>query len=358
MSDDDTEKNHEPTQKKLDDARKKGEFAKSTDLNTVAAYAGFLLCAITLGPWGFEYAGQHLASLLTNADYLSRDLSSGGAGGHLGSIILQIGVGMSPLFAIPTLVVLTTVLCQRALVFTPSKLTPKAERISILGNAKQKFGRAGLFEFAKSFTKLTVYSFLLAYVFVDGAAELVSLSGLEARGIVLSLFELTRLFLAKVVVVALVIGVLDCSFQYAEHIRKNRMSFQELQDEAKASEGDPHMKQQRRQKGYEIAMSQMMKDVDTADVVLVNPTHYAVALKWDRMRGGAPICVAKGVDHIALAIRERAMAAGVAIRHDPPTTRALHASLKIGDEVLPEHYKPVAAAIRFAETLRKMGGRR
>ncbi len=357
MADDDTEKSHEPTQKKLDDARKKGEFAKSTDLNTVAAYAGFLLGAVTLGPWGLEYAGARLARLLTNADYLAKDLTEGGAGGHLGSTIMEVGIGMTPLFAVPAFVVLTSVLCQRALVFTPSKLMPKAERVSILGNAKQKFGRAGLFEFFKSFTKLTVYSLLLAYVIVSGSAELVSLAGLEARGIVLSLFELTRLFLAKVVIVALVIGVLDYFFQYTEHIRKNRMSFQELQDEAKSSEGDPHMKQQRRQKGYEIAMSQMMADVDTADVVLVNPTHYAVALKWDRMKGGAPVCVAKGVDHIALAIRDRAMQAGVAVRHDPPTTRALHASLQIGDEVLPEHYKPVAAAIRFAETLRKMGQR-
>ena len=136
------------------------------------------------------------------------------------------------------------------------------------------------------------------------------------------------------------------------------MSYQEVRDELKSSEGDPALKQQRRQKGYEIAMSQMMADVDTADVVLVNPTHFAVALKWDRLSGRAPVCVAKGADHVAFAIRERAIAAGVAIRSDPPTARALHASLNIGDEVQPEHYKPVAAAIRFAESLRKMARRR
>ena len=123
-------------------------------------------------------------------------------------------------------------------------------------------------------------------------------------------------------------------------------------DEAKASEGDPHVKQQRRQKGYEIAMNQMLADVPKADVVVVNPTHYAVALKWSRLPGEAPVCVAKGVDEIAAQIREVAMEAGVPIHRDPPTARAIHATVRIGEEIRPEHYQAIAAAIRFAEKMR------
>ena len=131
------------------------------------------------------------------------------------------------------------------------------------------------------------------------------------------------------------------------------MSRKELTDEAKNSDGDPAMKQQRRQKGIAIAMNQMMADVPDADVIIVNPTHYAVALKWDRMRGGAPECVAKGVDLVAAQIREVAQENGVPIHSDPPTARALFATVEIGDQIMRDHYKAVAAAIRFADRVRK-----
>ena len=140
------------------------------------------------------------------------------------------------------------------------------------------------------------------------------------------------------------------------------MSFQDLKDETKRTEGDPHMKQSRQQRGREIAMNRMLLDVPKADVIIVNPTHYAVALKWSRAPGSAPICVAKGVDEIAKRIREAAVEHQVPIHSDPPTARALHATVDIGDEIEPEHYQAVAAAIRFADALRnqmrraKIGG--
>ena len=353
MAEDDTEKSHDPTPKKLEDARKKGEIARSTDLNTAVAYAGFLLGCLTIAPWGLQKISSGLAGLFTHAEPLSRHLVSGD-GEHLTQVLSGVLIGALPFIAIPAFLVLTALVAQRTIIVTPSKVKPKFSRVSILSNAKQKFGRAGLFEFVKSFTKLAIYSLLLSVLLVNGVSQLVALAGYEPNGIILALFDLTRSFLTQVVIVAAILGVLDLMFQRAEHIRKNRMSFKELQDEQKNAEGDPHMKQQRRQKGYEIAMSQMMKDVEDSDVVVMNPTHFAVALKWDRLSRRAPVCVAKGRDHIALAIRDRAMEHGVAVRHDPPTARALHASLNVGDEISPEHYKPVAAAIRFAERLRAM----
>ena len=145
----------------------------------------------------------------------------------------------------------------------------------------------------------------------------------------------------------------DYLWQHAEHLRKNRMSRKELQDETKDAEGDPHVKQQRRQRAQDIASNQMMADVPKADVVIVNPTHFAVALKWSRATGTAPVCVAKGVDEVAAAIRSKAGNAGVPIHSDPPTARALHATVEIGQEIAEEYYRPVAAAIRFAEAMRK-----
>lgn len=130
------------------------------------------------------------------------------------------------------------------------------------------------------------------------------------------------------------------------------MSRKELMDESKETEGDPHIRQQRRQKGYDIATNRMLSEVPNADVVIVNPEHFAVALKWERASGRAPICIAKGQDEVALRIRRAAAETGVPIRRDPPTARAIYASVDIGREIHSEHYRPVAAAIRFAEAMR------
>ena len=126
-----------------------------------------------------------------------------------------------------------------------------------------------------------------------------------------------------------------------------------MREEAKQSEGDPHMKAQRRSRAEAIATNRMLLDVPKADVVIVNPTHYAVALKWSRTRGSAPVCVAKGEDELALRIREIAATARMPVHADPPTARALHATVAIGREIAPEHYRAVAAAIRFADRMRK-----
>jgi len=154
-----------------------------------------------------------------------------------------------------------------------------------------------------------------------------------------------------------IIGLIDLLWQRYDHARKLRMSFQDMKDEHKSSEGDPHTKAQRRQRGQEIATNRMMLDVPKADVVIVNPTHYAVALKWDRRPGRAPECVAKGTDDIAARIREMAAEHGVPIHSDPPTARALFGSVEIGDEIEPKHYRAVAAAINFAEKIREKAKR-
>ena len=190
------------------------------------------------------------------------------------------------------------------------------------------------------------------YVNCDKTKTLVTTIQLGAQQSIAIMMRLALDFLMIVMLVSAAIGAVDFMWQKAEHIRKNRMSRKELVDEAKQQEGDPHMKGQRRQRAQEIAMNQMLGDVPGADVVIVNPTHYAVALKWSRLPGAAPECVAKGVDQIAFRIREIAEEAAVPIHSDPPTARALFAMVEIGQEVHPEHYQAVAAAIKFAEAMR------
>lgn len=351
--DDDTEKSYEATPQKLQKAREKGEVAKSADLSVVAAYAGLVLVFLAIGNASITSLGTTLMVFLDQPESLSQLLVDGPSTGPAGGMIGSVARAIASWFLVPMAAIILSVVAQRAFLVTPSKLKPKLSRLSLISNAKNKFGRAGLFEFAKSFTKLTLYSICLGVFLYTNMSDIISTTGAGARIVVPLMMEMMLQFMFIVLAVALAIGSIDYIWQYFEHLRKNRMSRKEITDETKDAEGDPHMKQQRRQKGQAIAMNQMMADVPSADVVIVNPTHYAVVLKWSRLPGAAPICVAKGVDEVAATIRQIANESGVPIQHDPPTARALHATVEIGEEILEEHYKPVAAAIRFAEAMRK-----
>ena len=347
-----SEKEHEATQKKLDDARRRGEVVKSADLAAAAAYGALALAAATTGQTVLTGFGEWGVAVLDRLDELRDVALAAGSAGIQGMIAAAL-MPMLPVFIVPLVAVVAVLFAQRAWVLAPEKLHLKLSRVDPITNAGQKFGRNGLFEFAKSTTKLVLFALLLGLFLWMRMPRILVSQGQEPRLVVINLLQMLVEFLLLVFLVAVVLGALDYLWQRHEHLRRNRMSRQELMDELKQSEGDPHMRGQRRQRAEAIATNRMLADVPRADVVIVNPTHFAVALRWDRAQGQAPICVAKGVDEVAARIREAAVAAGVPIHLDPPTARALHASVDIGRQILPEHYGPVAAAIRFAERMRK-----
>ena len=345
------EKPYEATPRKLEEARERGDLPKSADLTATAAMAGLLALALLPGGWVLTRLGALAQNMLEQADPLSAQLLGGGTaitGGLIWAMILAI----APAFVLPAVFVLATLIAIRGLVLAPEKLEPKVSRISLVGNAKQKFGPAGLFEFAKNAVKLAVYCGLLWGFVVLNLDPLLATVGQGPGQAAGALVRMMLWFTVLLVVVMAVIGAVDYLWQIHDHATRQRMTHKELMDEFRQSEGDPYLKQERRQRAQEIAGNRMLDDVPRADVVIVNPTHYAVALKWDRGRASAPICVAKGVDEMAARIRERATEAGVPLHSDPATARALHASVEIGAEITPEHYAPVAAAIRFSEAMR------
>lgn len=353
MSDeDDDDKSFEPTQRKLDEARKRGEIARAPDVTVAAAYAGFLFVCLIFGNTVLVRLGEIGQTLLQDVSPISADMSAG-AKPVLGPILRAAATAALPLFVLPMVAVLLVLISQRSIIFTPEKLTPRLSRISPLATAKQKFGPDGLFEFAKSAVKMFAVGALLVLHLSYRSQEIAGSLRLPANASIALMLQLITEFLALVFGLALLIGAGDFFWQKFQFLKRNRMSRQEMMDEVKDSEGDPHAKAARRQKGQEIALNRMLQDVAKADVVIVNPTHYAVALRWKRSDKHAPICVAKGVDEIAARIRERAHVAGVPLHSDPPTARAIYASVEIGAPIRPEHYKPVAAAIRFAEALKK-----
>ncbi|MDZ4096329.1 MAG: flagellar type III secretion system protein FlhB [Paracoccaceae bacterium] len=354
--DDSADKEHEPSQRKLEQAREKGEIARSPDLTTAASYAGLILAAVTVGAASLRDAGQAAAVFLDQPDRLSRLYFTAGTA-PMGAAISTFAWAFAPFFLVPAFAALLVVVAQRALIFTPDKLQPKLSRISLIEGAKNKFGRSGLFEFAKSLIKLLVFSIILGAFLTARGDEIIGTLYLSPAMATMVLLQLVVKFLFLILMIALVIGGVDYFWQQAEHSRRNRMSRKEMMDEHKESEGDPHTKAQRRQRGVDIATNRMLRDVATADVIVVNPTHYAVALKWDRGARRAPVCVAKGVDEVAARIRERAAEAGIPTHRDPATARALYASVDIGQEIRPEQYRAVAAAIRFAEAMRRRARR-
>lgn len=353
MSEDaDDDKQFEASQKKLDDAREKGEIVKSTDLTTAASYGGIVIVVMSIGGASLIEVGAVFKVIFDQADEISHTIFSGNPSPLIVGVFAKVASSMAPWFLVPAVLALVALFGQQAIVFAPSKLNAKLSRISPISGFKNKFGRQGLFEFLKSFAKLLTYGAVLGVYLSRQMDRIIATIYLPPALVLAELGRLISGLMLIVLAVACVLGLGDYIWQYLEHHRKNRMSRKEMTDEMKQSEGDPMLKQQRRQKGIAIAMNQMLTDVPTADVIIVNPTHYAVALKWDRSSLGAPKCVAKGADEIAARIRELAIENAIPIHADPPTARSLFASVEVGGEISFEHFAAVAAAIRFAESIR------
>ncbi|WP_439110713.1 EscU/YscU/HrcU family type III secretion system export apparatus switch protein [Lentibacter sp.] len=346
---DNNDKQHEPSQKKLDDARKKGEIPRSADLSVAASYGGMLIVYFGFGAATLVFLCAEMVGYLEQS-FVQRDMQ--GVRNLTGDLMNAVWVVTGGWFVLPAGCVIVLLLGLNGFTFAPDKILPKLSRISVLSNAKNKFGRSGLFEFGKSTTKLVIYSVCLGLFLKARMGDIADVTSMSAGSAVVLMFEMGADFFFVAFLVALAIGAVDYLWQYNEHLRKNRMSDKDLRDEQKEAEGDPHMKGARRQKAQEIAMNQMAARVPEATVIVVNPEHYAVALAWSRLPGAAPVCVAKGVDETAQMIKEIAREHGIPIHRDPPTARALYATTHIDQEIQAEHFKAVAAAIRFADQIK------
>lgn len=347
------EKVFDPTPNKLDEARRKGDVPRSPDVNAAASYLALLAVIVTVGAWSVDRAAAVLMVFIDQPDRLIGLVLGPGGAGLSARIVGEAMLALAPLFFVPFAAVLVSLFAQQAVAFSGEKLEPKLSRLSIVSNAKNKFGPTGLVEFSKATVKLIAIATSVFYVLSGDIDAMIGAATADPRVVGALLMDELVTLLVITCVIAVTIGGLDLVWQRFDHARKLRMSFQDIREEMKASDGDPHVKAQRRARGEAIAMNRMLLDVPTADVVIVNPTHYAVALKWSRASGAAPVCVAKGEDEVALKIREIAATARIPVHSDPPAARALHATAVIGREISPEHYRAVAAAIRFADRMRR-----
>jgi flagellar biosynthetic protein FlhB len=352
QDDSDESKEFEATPSRLKAARKKGDVAKLADLSSATSLAFvFLFSAIFL----FFLRGHFRASLSyfwisdTWKTLEKSELIENAA--RLPIVWLILAMLSLLLVTGPVGALLPPAIVQ-SLVFSMDRVTPKLSNVSPISGFKNKFGSQGFFEFLKSSVKLTLFVLMGVFFTFSIFQDLFVLVELDLDAVILGMLLIFGRFAVICIVISLLIGVVDALFQRAFHLKKLRMSRKEMQDEFKESEGDPALKSRQRQVAAERARQGGLGDVPSADVVLVNPTHYAVALAWDRSGTSVPVVVAKGVDQVAQRIRALAHENGVPVRRDPVTTRSLYNLCKIGDPIHAEHFKAVAAAIRFADALR------
>ena len=350
--DDDQEKSHEPTAEKLRKSREQGDVPYSAEVTQAATYIALFVIVLLVAGWSMKRVHHLLARFFEYPTEISGLLMNPDNSGFIFNFGVSIFGAIAPIFALLAVGAVVSIVAQRGATFAPSKIKPKLNRLSVISNAKQKYGPNGLMEFAKNVAKLSAVLGIVLFASRDRFFDLPFLAGLDAAEVVPLMQRETIFFLGFVTATAAAIAAIDLPWKYFEHKNRQKMTAREVKEEHKSNEGDPHMKQERRQRAQVLAMNQMMQEVPDANVVIVNPTHYAVALKWDRENGGVPICVAKGVDEVAARIREAAAEAGVPIRRDPPTARSIFALVDIGDEIQREHYAAVAAAIHFADEIR------
>jgi flagellar biosynthetic protein FlhB len=245
---------------------------------------------------------------------------------------------------------------QHRLVWSAESLKPKFSKISPLAGLKRLFSSQALANFAKGIVKLVVVGAVMLALLWPQRYRLEGLVQTDILGTLLITRSLSLDLLAVVVAILFLVAAADYLFQYRQWFERQKMSLREMKEEFKQTEGDPLVKGKIRQLRQARMRKRMMAAVPKASVIITNPTHYAIALQYDRGME-APVCLAKGIDAVALKIREVAGAHSIPIVENPPLARALHATVEIDQEIPPEHYKAVAEIIGYVMKLRRAAGR-
>lgn len=338
-------KTEEPTPRKLQQAREKGDVVKTVDLGSFASLAAAAAVVIFAGGVLSRQLVAQLTPFLARPETMS--LEGRGAIEVARHAILASAPILAAVIVTAALAGAAGHLLQTGLMFTPEKLKFDAKKISPLSGFKRIFGPDGLMQFVKSLAKVFMTGAIAWWVLEPNMQDLATLAALEPVAMLSLAVEILRRLVFAVAALLLVIAGGDWLWQRHSHMKKMRMTREELKEDFKQSEGDPHVKARQKQLRSERARRRMMQAVPDATVVVMNPTHYAVALKYDQAETPAPTCVAKGLDSLALKIREIAEEAGVPVVEDPPLARALYAAVDVEQMIPPAHYEAVAKIIGF-----------
>jgi flagellar biosynthesis protein FlhB len=352
MSDenDSSDKTEDPTQKRLDDAHEKGDVAKSQEVNTWFVLAG---ATLVLSSFHGSIGGGILAplrNLVANSWMIRTD----GAG--LMALAQSLGYALIAALGVPFLMFAIAAIAgnmiQHRLVWSGESLKPKFNKVSPGAGFKRIFGKQGVANFVKGLFKVIALGAVMTAVLWPERHRLEAMVRFDVSSIMVVTTSLTLQLMGAVVAMLAVVAIGDFFFQYRTWFERQKMSLQDMKMEYKQSEGDPHIKGKLRQLRQQRMKKRMMAAVPQASVIITNPTHYAVALRYERGMP-APICVAKGIDTLALKIREIAGKHDIPIVENVPLARALHATVEVDDEIPVEHYHAVAEIIGYVMGLKR-----
>jgi flagellar biosynthesis protein FlhB len=351
-----SDKTEDPTQKRLDEALERGDVAKSQEINTWFVIAGGTLVLSTFSSSVGGGMLVPLRNLLANAWMIHAD------GPGLLALASSLEYAVVAAIGVPLLMLALAAIAgnmmQHRLVWSGEQLKPKLSKISPGAGFKRIFGRQAAVNFAKGLFKLAALGAVMTAILWPERHRLEALVRVDPSSLLGVTNTLSLHLMGAVVAILAIVAVGDYLFQYRSWYERQKMSLQEIKEEFKQSEGDPHVKGRMRQLRHARMKKRMMAAVPKASVIITNPTHYSVALQYERGMA-APVCVAKGVDNMAFKIREIARKHDVPIVENVPLARALYATVEIDEEIPVEHYHAVAEIIGYVMGLRRnLSGRR
>ncbi|MBR0856493.1 flagellar biosynthesis protein FlhB [Bradyrhizobium liaoningense] len=340
----------DPTQKRLDEALERGDVAKSQEINTWFMIAGATLVVSTFSGSVGSGLLTPMRNLLANSWMIKTD------GRALLALMQQIEFAVLAAVGVPLLMLVLAAIAgnmlQHRLVWSTESLTPKFSKLSPAAGFKRIFGKQAAANFLKGIGKLVVLGAVMTMILWPERHRMEAMVRLDPAAMLGATTSLTVHLLGAVVAALAIVAIADYFFQYRSWFQRQKMSLQEIKEEFKQSEGDPHIKGKIRQLRQQRAKKRMMAAVPKAAVIITNPTHYSVALSYERGMT-APICVAKGVDNLAFKIREIAREHDIPIVENVPLARALYATVDIDQEIPTEHYHAVAEVIGYVMRLKR-----
>ena len=350
------QKTEEPTEKRLRDAAEKGDVPRARDVGLLVAMVAATLIVVAALPYSAGQLTRTLLPLIENPNDIRLEGTAIDVLHGLSRLLLGVGVALLPIFGILLCAALVSAFGQGPLLVSQERIRPKLSNLSILSGWKRMFSKSAFVEFLKNLAKLSIIGFAAWYTLAPYMTWTEGSVFMDVAALPELLRDLTLRLLLAILLATVLIAVIDVLWNRFQWRQRLRMTPQELKDEFKQMEGDPTVKAKLREIRRDRSRQRMMANVPRATVVLTNPTHYAVALEYDRARMPAPVCVAKGADLMALRIRGIAEENGVPVVENPPLARALYGSANI-DELIPvQHYQAVAEVITYVLRLKSLRG--
>jgi flagellar biosynthesis protein FlhB len=347
---DDEDRTEEPTQRKLDEAINRGDVPRSQEISTFFVLGALTLALLITGAGSGRIIVGEMRGFLMNAHLVPDSgaglLSAGTRGLWAGLSALVLPIGLIGIAA------LAGGLVQHRPLWTFEPVTPKFSRVSPMEGAKRIFGKQAWVQFVKGLAKIIIVGAVAATVLWGERDRLESFATLPLPLLLGAVLQLSIKLLGAILSIYAVVAIGDAVYQRMSWHKRQRMSKEEMKKEHKEQEGNPEIKGRMRQIAHQRLRKRMMAAVPSATVIITNPTHFAVALKYEAGMP-APICVAKGIDVLALRIRAVATENNVPVIENPPLARALHAAVEIDAEIPVEHYKAVAEVIGYVLRLKR-----